>query len=100
MAVTLWVATYDTEQGLLVAVADPGVAGETYVDGDVTLDVDEAFYCEDRREPDEVAPLLREAGVANLAGEEAVELGVDCGVVAEENVLDVGGVPHAQMVRI
>lgn len=97
---TLWVAEYSTERGPLVAVADDAVAGEAYVDGDVTLDVDEEFYCGDRRDPEDVAPLLARATIANLAGDRAVELGVDEGLVDEENVLEVDGVPHAQMVRI
>jgi hypothetical protein len=89
-----------TAEGLLVSVCDSECLGETYVEGEVTLDVTEGFYGGDEAtEADEetiVASLTR-ASVANIVGERAVSVAVEAGLVDEERVLSVDGTPHAQL---
>lgn len=92
--------TYDTEQGLMVAAADPSVLGDIFEEDGVRVDVDEEFYGKEEAPRDEVVERLRQAAIANLVGETAVGAGVEAEVVDEENVLRVEGVPHAQMVRL
>lgn len=91
---------YDTDQGLLVAVCDEDLVGRTFRDGEVRLEVSEDFYGDDNAAREEVVEGLRDAAIANLVGEGAVEAGVEAEVVDTENVLYVDGVPHAQMVRM
>jgi len=89
-----------TAEGLLVSVCDSECLGETYVEGEVTLDVTEEFYGGDEAtEADEeaiVASLTR-ASVANIVGERAVSVAVEAGLVDEERVLSVDGTLHAQL---
>ena len=87
----------DTDEGTLVAVCDRDVLGETFENGQVSLTVDEEFY--DGEEADEQAVLdsLAQCSVANLVGTEAVSLAVEHGFVDEENVLDLDGTLHAQL---
>jgi len=87
----------DTDEGTLVSVCDPDVLGETFENGKVSLTVDEEFY--DGEEADEQAVLdsLAQCSVANLVGTEAVSLAVEHGFVDEENVLDLDGTLHAQL---
>lgn len=92
--------TYDTEQGLMVAAADASILGDLFKEDGVRVEVDEEFYGSTTAPRDEVVENLRQATIANLVGETAVEAGVEAEVVDEENVLRVEGVPHAQMVRI
>ncbi|MFB6283287.1 MAG: DUF424 domain-containing protein [Halobacteria archaeon] len=92
--------SYETDQGLMVAVADPELLGETFEEDGVRIDVDREFYDGREAEREEVSSKLNGASIANLVGEEAVNLGIEIGTVDPENVLDVEGVPHAQMVRI
>jgi hypothetical protein len=44
------------------------------------------------------ADVLRTATIANMVGAEAVKCGVEAGIVHEEGVVMIGGVPHAQFV--
>lgn len=92
--------TYDTEQGLMVAAADESVVGELFEEGEVRVDVDEEFYGTTTVPREEAIERLRNAAIANLVGEDAVEAGIEAGIVEEENVLRVSGIPHAQMVRL
>lgn len=87
----------DTPEGLLVAVCDEECLGETYGDGDVSLTVTEEFYGGEERDADAVVDSLTRASVANLVGEQCVTLAIEAGLVDEENVLDLDGALHAQL---
>lgn len=89
-----------TEQGLMVAVCDRDVLGETFENGEVSLTITEAFYGGDEADEDEVVDSLARASIANIVGARAVEVAVEAGIIDAEHVLDVGETRHAQMVRI
>jgi hypothetical protein len=90
----------ETPEGLLVSVCDADCLGETYEDGEVSLEVTEDFYGgeeADRVDEQAVVDSLTRATVANIVGERAVDVAVEAGIVDEETVLDVGGTRHAQL---
>jgi len=84
----------------MVASADADIVGESFEGDGVRVDVDAEFYGDEPTDRGDVVEALRGASIANLVGEEAVEAGVEAGVVDEDCVLRVDGVPHAQMVRL
>ncbi|PSP51128.1 DUF424 domain-containing protein [Halobacteriales archaeon QH_3_68_24] len=90
----------DTDEGLLVSVCDPDVLGETFEDGDVSLTVDPDFYDGEQASEAEVVDSLGRCVTANIVGAESVTLAVEHGFVVEENVLDIDGTRHAQLVWI
>jgi hypothetical protein len=90
----------DTDEGLLVAVCDDDVLGETFEDGDVSLTVSEEFYGGDEVDEQAVVESLARATVANIVGTKAVELAIREGFVEEANVLDVETTRHAQFLRM
>ncbi|MBX0324150.1 DUF424 domain-containing protein [Halomicroarcula sp. F13] len=87
----------ETDEGLLVSVCDPEVMGETFEDGPVSLTVDESFYGGDSVSEEEVVDSLARCSVANIVGENSVDVAVEHGFVDETNVLDVDGTRHAQL---
>ena len=90
----------DTAKGVLVSVCDEDCLGETYEDGDISLEVTEEFYAGEEAtdaDPEAVIDALRGATVGNLVGEESVGVAVDAGLIDEERVLDVDGTEHAQL---
>ena len=90
----------ETQEGLLVAVCDEDVLGETFEDGEFSLTVTEEFYGGDPVDEHTVIERLTEATVANIVGTRAVELAIQEGFVDEANVLDVGSTRHAQLLRM
>lgn len=90
----------ETAEGLLVAVCDCDVLGETFEAGEVSLTVTEEFYGGDRVDEDEAVDSLARAAVANIVGRRAVALAIREGFVEETNVLDVGATRHAQLLRM
>jgi hypothetical protein len=90
----------ETDEGLLVAVCDSGLLGETFEDGEVSLTVTEEFYGGEEADSQAVAESLASADVANIVGTEAVGLAVERGLVEEAHVLEVDGTRHAQLLRL
>ena len=90
----------ETDEGLLVAVCDDDVLGETFEDGEVSLTVSEEFYGGEEADEQAVVNSLARASVANIVGTEAVELAIREGFVEEANVLDVESTRHAQFLRL
>jgi hypothetical protein len=87
----------ETDEGLLVSVCDPDVLGETFENGKISLTVDEAFYDGEEADEQAVVDSLARCSVANLVGTDSVALAVEHGFVEEENVLDLEGTRHAQL---
>ena len=90
----------ETPEGLLVAVCDEGVLGETFEDGDLSLTVTEEFYGGDTVDERTVIESLARATVANIVGTHAIEVAIENGFVDEANVLEVGTTRHAQLLRM
>ncbi|WP_459191176.1 DUF424 domain-containing protein [Halosimplex sp. J119] len=87
----------DTDEGLLVSVCDPEDLGETYENGSVSLTVEPDFYDGEEATEEEVVDSLSRCSTANIVGTDAVALAIEHGFVDEENVLDLDGTRHAQL---
>ncbi len=90
----------ETPKGLLVSVCDVDCLGETYREGEVSIDVTEDFYGgeeAERVDADAVVDSLTRATVANIVGPQAVGVAIEAGLVDEETVLDIGETRHAQL---
>jgi hypothetical protein len=82
---------------VLVAVSDAQLIGKEFKEGNMRLSVSEHFYGTDPVEAMDVVRQLAVCTIANLVGVDTVTLAIQHGFVDPENVLDIGGVPHAQM---
>ncbi|MFC6716144.1 DUF424 domain-containing protein [Natrialbaceae archaeon GCM10025810] len=91
-----------TREGLLVAVCDCDVLGETFENEErgISLTVTEEFYGGDEVDAEAVVDSLARASVANIVGTRSVEVAIEAGIVDEANVLEVGATLHAQMLRM
>ncbi len=90
----------ETPEGLLVSVCDAECLGETFTEGEVSLEVTEEFYGGDEAadaDAEQVVDSLTRAAVANIVGEKAVGVAIEAGLVDENRVLHVDGTLHAQL---
>jgi len=85
---------------VMVAVCDSELLGKTFDEGDLCLSVEPAFFGEDEATAREVAKALAGATIANMVGEKAVACAIETSCIEGKNVLRIGGVPTAQMVRM
>lgn len=87
----------ETPKGRLVSLCDANLLGETFENGDISLTVNEEFYDGEYTDEEEAVTSLARCSVANLVGTKAVSLAIEHGFVEEENVLDIDGTRHAQL---
>ncbi len=87
------------QQGVqrLIAACDEELVGTLHTEGKFRLDVSPGFYDGLRVDGAGLQSFLRGCTVANLVGPRTVDLAIDMGLVDPQNVLRIGGVPHAQV---
>ena len=85
---------------VLVASCDEGISGKKFSQGKLVLDVTKSFYCDKLLEGPEVCALMKDATILNIVGADIVKLAIKEGIILEQSVLKVKGIPHAQMVRM
>jgi hypothetical protein len=88
------------KRGMLVAICDAGLLGETFRQGKLKLEVSSHFYGGTLSTIGEAMDALAHADVANLVGETAIKAAVEKGLVDPGAVIYFGKVPHVQMVKL
>lgn len=83
----------------VVTICDSELFGKEFREGDLKLDITRSFYEGEEASVEECLESLKKATIANLVGS-IVEHAVEEGFVNSENVLEIEGVSHAQMVRL
>jgi hypothetical protein len=96
----MFMKRYNTDNHIIVAVCDKNIIGKAFREGEFVLKLDEYFYKGKETDKDEVQDALSCATIANIAGEKSVACAVECGCIDPETIIFIGGIPHAQMVRI
>lgn len=87
-------------QNVLLAMCDAEVLGKTLREGKIVFQVKEDFYNGRRVSVEEAVGLIRNCTIVNMVGPNVVREAIEEGYVHPEAVLNIGGVPHAQIVRL
>ncbi|WP_214021207.1 DUF424 domain-containing protein [Methanoculleus sp.] len=86
--------------GEVVAACDSELLDVTLMHGDVEVCITGGFYGTERAAEEKVRRALASAENVNIIGKRVVALAVSMGLVAEEDCIMIGDVPHAQIFRI
>jgi uncharacterized protein len=95
---SIYLKSYSVNKEILVAACDSELIGRTFCEGELHLYVNEEFFKGEPVDEHEVKQALEEATIANLVGQRSVTCGINSGVVDENCVIVIDGIPHAQMV--
>lgn len=87
---------------VVVAICDQELIGTKIVDKakKIAIYVDPAFYKGELLTIERALKLLSEATIANLIGKNIVEAAIERGYVLRDSVIDIGGVPHVQLIGL
>lgn len=85
---------------VLLAICDAEILGKTLRQGKMTFHVREEFYKGRRVTVQEAIAMIQNSTVVNMIGKNVVGKAVEEGCVHPEAVLDIEGIPHAQIVKI
>ena len=94
------IKVYTQGRERLVAACDSDIVGKTFRSDGLVLDVSESFYHGDDVDEEVLVNWLKLATVANLSGKRTVDIAIENGFVDRACVIMIGGVPHAQMMRM
>ncbi|MBN1677211.1 MAG: DUF424 domain-containing protein [Candidatus Thermoplasmatota archaeon] len=94
------VKVYRHGSEVLVAACDSDILGKTFKSRGLKLHISEGFYDGEKADEDILVNRLEMATVANLAGRRTLEIAIRRGFVDDGCVIEIGGVPHAQMARM
>jgi hypothetical protein len=85
---------------VLLATCDAELLGTILRDGKLVFKVKEEFYKGPKMPVEDAVELMKESTVVNMVGPNIVKKAIEEGLVHPEAVLDICGVPHAQIVKI
>jgi hypothetical protein len=85
---------------VLLAVCDAELLGRTLRDGKIVFCVKEEFYKGSKVDIEEAICMIQNSTIVNMIGRNVVERAIEKGYVHPEAVLNIEGIPHAQIVRL
>lgn len=82
----------------VLAICDEDLIGKTFEEGELFLEISEDFYKGEKKTKEEVLEMLRDENIKNfnIVGKESISVALKAGIIEKQNILTVGGVPHAQ----
>ncbi len=85
---------------VLLAACDEELLGQILRDGKIVFKVGEEFYKGPKMPLEEAIGLMQESTVVNMVGPNIVKKAIEHGLVHPAAVLEICGVPHAQIVKL
>jgi hypothetical protein len=85
---------------ILLAISDSNIIGKTLREKELEIRVNEDFYSEKICDGEKAVELINDATIVNAIGEYIIDLMVKEKLIEKENILKIGGVPHAQIIKI
>jgi len=85
---------------VLLAMCDTELLGKTLCEGKIVFHVKEEFYKGARITIEEAVDMIEHSTIVNMVGKKVVRKAIEKGYVHPEAVLNIEGVPHAQIVKI
>ena len=80
----------------VVAVCDEDLLGKVLKGDNIEFKVTESFYKGEIKSEQEIILILKKSSNINLVGKMSIAAGIKANVITEENVIMMGGIPHAQ----
>lgn len=87
-------------RNVLLAICDADILGKTLCEGKIVFRVKEEFYKGEKVSVEEAVLMIENSTIVNMVGKHVVKRAIEKGFVHPEAVLNIEGVPHAQIVRL
>ena len=85
---------------VILATCDCEICGTVLRTDKIVFEVKEEFYKGRKVTVEEAIELCKQSNIVNLVGKCVVETAVKAGLVHPDAILNINGVPHAQIVKI
>lgn len=85
---------------VLLAMCDAEILGKTLCEGKIVFQVKEEFYKGTRVSIEEAMAMIENSTIVNMVGANVVKKAVEKGYVHPEAILNIEGIPHAQILKL
>ena len=85
---------------VLLAVCDCDLLGRTLREGKIVFKIKDEFYNGRKGTVEEAMGMINNSTIVNLVGKTCVEKAIAHGFVHPEAVIEIEGVPHAQIMKL
>jgi len=85
---------------VLLAICDAEILGKTLREGKIVFKIKEEFYRGAKVTVEEAVAMIENSTIVNMIGKNIVQKAIEKGYVHPEAILNIEGVPHAQIVKI
>lgn len=85
---------------VLLAMCDTDMLGKTLKEGKIVFRIQEKFYKGSLVSLEEAVDLIQQSTIVNMVGRKIVKRAIKKGLVHPDAVIEIEGVPHAQIVKL
>lgn len=85
---------------VLLAICDCEILGRTLREGKIVFCIKEEFYKGAKVTLDEAVDMIENSTIVNIVGKNVVQKAIERGYVHPEAILNIEGIPHAQIVKM
>lgn len=85
---------------IIFAVCDEDLIGKKFSKGDLVLDISKDFYKGEKKSEKELKGIIKNFENVNLVGRKTIKFALKLGILNEESIIIIGGIPHAQIVQV
>lgn len=87
-------------RNVLLAICDVEILGRTLREEKIVFCIKEEFYKGARVNVEEAVSMIENSNIVNMVGRNVVKKAIQKGYVHPEAVLNIEGIPHAQIVKL
>ena len=87
-------------KNILLAICDSEMLGKTLRQGKIVFHIKNEFYNGGKATVEEAVSMIENSTIVNIVGKNCVEKAIAKGYVHPDAVLQIEGVPHAQIVKL
>lgn len=87
-------------ENVLLAACDEDLLGDILRDGKIVFNIKEEFYKGPKLPIEDAIDLMEESTIVNMVGPNIVKKAIEHGLVHPDAVLEICGIPHAQIVKM
>jgi len=96
----MYLKIHKTEENIVIAVCDENLIGKSFKEKNCKLEITERFFKGKRHGEKDVVEILKTVNNANIVGEKAIKAALKAGIIEEEGVMRIKGIPHAIYCRV
>ena len=87
-------------QCTLLAICDADLIGKTLRQGKIVFHIRKEFYKGNLVNLEEAVSLIQQSTIVNMVGQKIVKKALKMGLIHADAVLEIDGIPHAQILKL